>query len=80
MLTCAFMGAPGRMNLRRSITAALSILASIIMPVADQHRRGRHTESRLTVRVPLLVVSRNRNLPTLSVYTSNLAAMWGSPG
>ena len=27
-------------NLLRSITAALSILASIIMPVADQHRRG----------------------------------------
>ena len=66
-------------NLLRSITAALSILASIIMPVAEQYRRGQATESRLAVRVPLLVLSRNRNLPTLSLYTSNLA-MSGSPG
>jgi hypothetical protein len=32
------------------------------------------------VRVPLLVLSRNRNLPTLSVYTSNLGDRWTGGG
>src|SRR5262249_52791181 len=55
----------------------------IIMPITNQHRLPisidavRHTESHLRVRVPLLVLSRNRNLSTLSLYTSNLVAVVG---
>jgi hypothetical protein len=67
-------------NLLRSITAALSILASIIMLVADQHRRGQADRIAPDSARAVLVLSRNPNLPTSLWYTSNLVAMSGSPG
>jgi len=50
-------------NLLRSITAALWILASIIMPVADQHRHGGATPAdRQLTKGTFTVSSSERNV------------------
>ena len=64
----------------RSITAALSILASIIMPVADQHQRGQAHGIALDCARAVAGLELEPELADLVVVHLELGRLWGSPG